>query len=394
MPKKAQLVRKLESGRWQGRVPYQDPTTGKRREMSQTFATAQEADVWVQDQRKVFREDPNHRPPSDETLAEFFPKWIKTIEAQGLAAKTVQDYRQMGAHAIDAFGHKALKNITTWEIQQLYTAKADTHSSRTINYVHTVLNRALSDAVDWGLIPSNPAAKAKAPRGQRQPVVILTPKEAQHFLAMTQGTRWYVLWALMLHTGLRPGEAIAIRWQDIDWAAHTLRVVQAVSRDGGRKVLGPTKTERSTRPIALGSHILDLLRSRQTEQAAERAAARERWDDQDLVFTTYDGKLLGPRNVARSFQRDRERAGLPDTIHPHCLRHTMASHWLAAGKSIKVVSERLGHTSVAFTLQTYAHLLPNEQADAAEAMDTALFVDGVLTRSDHPQTIHKNSGTQ
>ncbi len=364
--------RKLDSGRWQARVTYYDPDTGKRRETSQTFATEREAKKWSREQEMAYREDPNRKPPSVQTLTEFFPEWLKTVEAQGLAAKTVRDYRQMAAHPLNAFGHKALKSITTWDIQQLYTAMAETHSSRTVNYVHTVLNRALSDAVDWGLISVNPAAKAKAPRGQRKPVVILTPSEARHFLEVTQGTRWYTLWALMLHTGLRPGEAIAVRWQDIHWDTNTLHVMQAVSGDGSRKVVGPTKTERSTRPIALGPHILQLLRSRQMEQQNEQAAGA-RWEDHDLVFATYEGKLLSPRNVARNFQRDRQRAGLPDTIHPHCLRHTMASHWLAAGQSIKVVSERLGHTSVAFTLQTYAHLLPNQQADAAATMDHALF---------------------
>jgi integrase len=246
-----------------------------------------------------------------------------------------------------------------------------------------VLRRALADAVDWGLLDRNPAEKAKAPRGRRQPVVILTPSEAQHFLDKAQGSRWYVLWALMLHTGLRPGEVIALRWQDIHWDTHTLQVVQAVSGDGSRRVVGPTKTERSTRPVALGPHMMELLAARRQEQTMDRAAAGDRWeDDHDLIFTTYRGKLLSPNNVARSFHRVREQAGLPATIHPHCLRHTMASHWLAAGQSIKVVSERLGHTSVAFTLQTYAHLLPNQQADAAAAMDTRLFL-----RAPHPHDI-------
>lgn len=377
--------RKLESGRWQARVTYYDTETGKRHETSQTFTTEREAKKWSREQEIQFREDPNRKPPSDQTLFEFFPEWLKTVEARNLAQKTLRDYRQMSAHPIGSFGHKSLKSITTWEIQQLYTAMAETHSSRTINYVHTVLKSALSDAVDWGLISSNPADKAKAPRGQRHPVSILTPREADHFLEVTYGSRWYTLWALMLHTGLRPGEAIAIRWQDIHWDTKSLHVTQAVSGDGSQKILAHTKTERSTRPIALGPRMLDLLRARMAAQAIEKEAAGNRWEDYDLVFTTRDGKLLGPRNVGRDFQRDRQRAGLPDAIHPHCLRHTMASHWLADGQSIKVVSERLGHTSIAFTLQIYAHLLPNQQAAAAEVMDASLFGTG------HPHDIPTKS---
>lgn len=377
--------RKLDSGRWQARVTYYDTTTGQRKETSQTFATEREAKKWGREQEQAYREEPNRKAPTDEMLAEFFPRWIKVVEARGLAPKTVRDYRQMSDHPINAFGHKALKSISAWDIQQLYTAMAETHSSRTINYVHTVLKSALNDAVDWDLIPINPAAKVKAPRGQRRPVRIVTPDEAARLLAVTQGTRWHSLWALMLHTGLRPGEAIAIRWQDIYWDTHILRVVQAVSVDQqGHYFLGPTKTERSTRPIAMGPHMLELLRKRQADQAIEREVAKERWEEQDLVFTTRHGKLLSPRNVLRDFHRDCDQAKLPKSIHPHSLRHTMASHWLAAGQSIKVVSERLGHTSVAFTLQTYVHLLPNQQADAAQAMDTALFED------DHPHVIPTN----
>lgn len=377
MPKRpkephAKDPRKLASGRWQARVTYYDPETGKRHETSATFATEREAKKWSREQEMAYRANP-HRTPADQTLAEFFADWLKTVEARGLAAKTVRDYRQMAAHPLNAFGHKALNKVTPWDIQQLYTAMAESHSSRTINYVHTVLKRALADAVDWGLIVSNPAAKAKAPRGQRQPVEILTPDEARQLLDATRGTRWHTLWALMLHTGLRPGEAIAIRWQDIQWDAQTLRVMQAVSGDGSRKILGPTKTERSTRPIALGSHMMALLRAWQAEQALQREVAGTQWEDHDLVFCTRTGSLLSPRNVARAFKQDLQRAGLPTTLHPHCLRHTMASHWLAAGQSIKVVSERLGHTSVAFTLQTYAHLLPTQQAAAAEAMDRWLL---------------------
>ena len=307
--------RKLDFGRWQARVTYYDAETGKRHETSQTFATEREAKKWSREEDQRYRTNPNQKQPNNQTLAEFFPTWLQAVEAQGLAAKTVRDYQQMSAHAVDVFGHKPLKNITTWDIQQLYTAMAETHASRTINYVHTVLNRALSDTVDWGFLSTNPAAKAKVPRGQRKPVVILAPDETQHFLKTTHNTRWYTLWALMLHTGLPPGEAIAIRWQDIHWDTHTLHVVQAVSGDGSRRVLGPTKTERSTRPVALGPHIMELLEVRRQEQTMERTAAGDRWEDHDLAFTT------GPRNVARDFQKDRQRANLPDTIHSHCLRH-------------------------------------------------------------------------
>lgn len=382
----AKNPRRLPSGRWQGRVTYWDPATGRRRERTAMFATAREAKQWSREQEQRLRTHPVPAAP-DQTVAEYLTLWLTTIAARGLAAKTLRDYRQMMAHPMAALGQKPLTQLTAWDIQQLYTTLAQTHSPRTVNYVHTVLKQALADAVDWGLLPTNPAARAKAPRDTRQTTTILTPDEARQLLAATQGQRWHMLWAVMLHTGLRPGEAIAVRWQDLDWNTGTLYVRQTVSGDGARRVLRPTKTPRSTRPIALGPHILASLRAHQHQQALERSAAGDQWTDLDLIFTTHTGRLLSPRNVARAFRQDLRRAGLPTTFHPHCLRHTMASHWLAAGQSIKVISERLGHTSVAFTLQIYAHLLPTQHADAAAAMDAWLFAPS----SHDPQTIPTTS---
>ena len=126
--------RKLKSGRWQARVTYYDANAGKRHETSRTFATEREAKKWSRAEEQRYRTNPN-QTPSSQTLAEFFPTWLQAVEAQGLAAKTVRDYRQMAAHPINAFGHRALKSITTWDIQQLYIAMAETHSTRTVNYI-------------------------------------------------------------------------------------------------------------------------------------------------------------------------------------------------------------------------------------------------------------------
>jgi len=382
MPKKSQLVRKLDSGRWQGRVPYRDPDTGKRRELGKTFATAQEADVWVQSQRAQFREDPTHRPPSDQSLEMFFTEWLQIIAGQGLSESTLTDYRYMAAHPIRVLGSKPLNSLSTLDIQRLYTTLATDHSPRTVQYVHVVLKKALNDAVAWGLIAANPAAKAKPPRQQRRLVTVPTPEEARRLLEAAQGGRWYAMWVWMLHTGMREGEVLALRWSDLDWGQKTVRVAQALSQDGSRRLIKEPKTDRSIRVIALSDEVLAVMRTHQTQQARDQARAGEKWSNTGLVFATQHGKLLSKRNTLRALKADLQRAGLPSTVRVHSLRHAMATHWLAASVSIRVVSERLGHTSIAFTLQTYGHVLPHQQGDAAEQMSALLLPK---PSTDHPQ---------
>lgn len=207
-PHKGKDPRKLTSGKCQIRVKYWDPETGTRRETSRTFGTAREASAWGKQQVAAFREEPNRKAPTTQTVADFFEEWLAITKARGLAQKTLRDYRQMAVHAVNAFGRKPLKSVTTWEIQQLYAALAETHASRTVNYVHAVLNRACADAVDWGLIPANPAVKAKAPRGRRRPVEIVTPEEARRFLDATRESRWHALWAFMLTRDYGPGKPL------------------------------------------------------------------------------------------------------------------------------------------------------------------------------------------
>lgn len=311
---------------------------------------------------------PNYRPPSGETFGEYMEQWYEVMQGR-VSPNTMRSYRQMGKHAVQALGNRPLRAITAVDLQQLLgNLLSGGLSARTVGYVHAVVKHALQDAEDLSLLQSNPARRVKPPRLERHELVIPTPAESAKLLQTTSGLRLYPLWAWLSLTGTRKGEALGLRWTDIDWTTGSATIQRTF---GGR--LGPTKTARSTRTISLAPHLLTLLKQRRQAQRLERLAAGDEWQETGLVFTTRVGTPINPRNASRDFKRALELAGLSRTYRVHDLRHAMATHWLVSGVPVKVVSERLGHASVSFTLQVYGHVLPGQHAAAAEAMEKDLF---------------------
>lgn len=362
--------RKTKAGRsWQAIVKYPDPDKpGVWQQRSASFERKAEAQAWVDATLTEHRGKPNYRPPSGETLGEYMYRWYAVMQGR-VSPNTMRSYRQMGKHAIDALGGKRLTDLGTLDLQGLCGSLLERGLSvRTVCYVHGVVKQALKDAEDWGLIQSNPARKVKPPRLERRELKIPTPEESAMLLQSTVGLRLYPLWAWLSLTGTRKGEALGLRWSDIDWNAGSATIQRTF---GGQ--LGPTKTANSTRTISLAPHLLELLKRRRHDQRLERLAAGSAWKESGLVFTTRVGTPIGPRNASRDFKLALRQAGLALTYRIHDLRHAMATHWLVSGVPVKVVSERLGHASVAFTLQVYGHVLPGQQAAAAEAMEQDLF---------------------
>jgi len=364
--------RQAKSGRrWQGIVQYPDPDEpGAWKQRSKTFERKAEAQAWVDKALGEHRDQPAYRPPTDMTVSQLADHWLSTLPSRNLAPKSIRTYRQMARHLIEAFGERPITLLTPLDLQHLYAELSERgKASRTVRYVHATGNRMLEDAVDWGFIPRNPAKKAKPPKLARREVEVATPEEAAMLLKTAEGHRLYALWTWLALTGTRKGEALALRWTDIDLDAG----IASIQRSRGGQGVGPTKTDRSVRSISLAPMLVGVLRKHHRLQAEERLAAGERWRQTGLVFTTGLGTPLSPRNVNRDFKAALRRAELSEEYHPHTLRHAMATHWLASGVPVKVVSERLGHTSVAFTLQVYGHVLPNQQASAAEAMERDLL---------------------
>jgi len=242
-----------------------------------------------------------------------------------------------------------------------------------VREIRGILRTALNRALKWGLVSRNVAALTDAPRAEAKDVTVLTPDQARSLLEAARGNRLEALFTVALALGLRRGEALGIRWQDIDVDAGTLQVRQQLQRIGGKLELVEPKTRKARRTVALPSIAVAALRAHRARQNAERLALGEAWVDSGLVFTSEIGTPLDPDNLKRSWYALRERAKLK-TLRFHDLRHACATLLLAQGVHPRVVMETLGHSQIGVTMNVYSHVLPMLQREAADALDAALAV--------------------
>ncbi len=203
---------------------------------------------------------------------------------------------------------------------------------------------------------------------------VWSPDELTQFLASIDGNRNEALFRLLAMTGMRRGEVVALRWSDVDIAHRRLTVNQSVSVIGGEEIVDAPKTRRSRRVIDLDPETVSLLKQHRARQRELFLMVGVAATASDRVFTNELGDPLRPASVGQAFRRLVDAAGVP-VIRLHDLRHTHASHLLMAGVNVKVVSDRLGHASVSFTLDTYGHVMPGQQAEAAAALQARLVED-------------------
>lgn len=233
--------------------------------------------------------------------------------------------------------------------------------------VHTLIRQVLADAVKWNRLARNPADSADPPSAsaaKSREMQTWDRDQVRAFLARVGDDRLYAAWRLAATTGLRRGELLGLRWRDVDLDAARCSIVQTVVDGSGKPEISKPKTERGRRSVALDAETVAALRAHRKAQAAERLALGPAYQDNGLVFCREDGAPIWPRTFSRAFERHGEAAELP-VIRLHDLRHTHATLALAAGIHPKVVSERLGHSSVGITLDLYSHAVPAMQEDAA-----------------------------
>ncbi len=317
--------------------------------------------------------------PSQESVAEFLRQWLSTVESQ-LRPSTFASYSAtIENHIVPRIGGIRLRDLGPGQLTNLY---GDLHrdgslrgpgglSSRTVRYVHRIVHRALQDAVRWGHLFRNPVGLADPPRVEKSESAVWSAAEARLFIDSTRQDRLRALYLLALTTGMRRGELLGLRWSDVDFERCRLSAKQTLVSVGYEVRVSEPKTKRARRSIALDGATVAILRSHRAEQSVERLRFGEGAEDNDLVFTREDGSLLHPMSVSARFKRLVRSAGL-SPIRFHGLRHTSATLALEAGLHPKVVSERLGHSSITVTLDTYSHAVPALQEEAAEALAALL----------------------
>jgi len=307
------------------------------------------------------------------TVIEFLQQWLGTIR-ESVRPKTLYQYTQIvRQHISPHLGAIKLKDLRPDQIQALYNEELDKGvSARTVLLTHSVLHKALNQALKLGLIGRNPAQAVSRPKVSHKEMRVLTSDQARTFLSAAESTRYQALFHLALHTGMREGELLGLKWEDLDWVTRQLQVKRQLQRMSGKGlVFAEPKTAAGRRTIVLSKSMVEKLREHMDNQNQVRQQAGEKWQENGLIFPTTIGTPMAARNMYEDFKKLLKRIGLP-VIRFHDLRHTAATLMLQQGVHAKIVQERLGHADISMTLNTYSHVLPSMQEEAAEKLDELL----------------------
>jgi integrase len=351
-------------------------TEERRRQTRAGFKTRKECAV-AMNKLLVSVEEQTFVASTKLSVREFLTKeWLPAVEAT-IRPTTYRSYCQhVNAHIVPHIGSVKLQKLSGAQANALYAklateGKRDGRSGlapRTVHHVHTCLHKACKDAVRWGYLMRNPLDAADPPRtngdGTRE-MKIWSAEQLSAFLASTRDERLFPLWRLLAMTGMRRGEAVGLRWDDVDLENARLSVRRALIPHGDTVIVSEPKTARGRRVIALDAETIEVLKSQALRQLGDQEHWGDAWSDSGYVFTKKNGQPLHPQTVSRSFEQALNEARLP-RIRLHDLRHTHATLALQAGIHPKVVSERLGHATVSITLDTYSHAIPAMQEEAAE----------------------------
>ena len=376
-------ARPLKDGTVRYRVKWEDRAPdGSRRHHSATTRTKKEADALLAEKLAEV-ERGTYVEPSKEPLAGYLARWLEAM-GPSWGEATAHSYASVvRARLVPRLGAVPLSRLTEPMIQGCYAAMIGAgYAASTVKTTHVVLHSALGEAVRWRLLARNPADNLTLPRVEAPAPAAWDAAEAGAFLSSAAGDPLAALYRLALDSGMRLGECLALGWADVDLGDGVVAVRRTLTVDVvGRLVVGMgPKTRSSRRSVPIGAATVAALRAHRARQAERRLAAAA-WHDRGLVFDRGDGERLRPDAAQGAFGRAVRGAGVR-SITFHGLRHTCATLLLAAGVHPKVVQERLGHKSIAMTMDLYRHAAPTMQRDAAAVLD------GVLGEKARPRRGH------
>lgn len=308
--------------------------------------------------------------PTRLTVNEYLDHWLETSVKPRVRARTYKEYSDtLKRYVRPRIGIRRLRSLKPVDIQAVYSEMQEANLGGMVRLTHTLLKGALTQAVKWQMLARNPADYVDLPKRKASAKTrALSREEAERFLEATRRSKWHTFFHLMVATGLRPSEALALTWKDVDLAKGTLTVRRSLGWLKGEKrfVFNDPKTASSRRTVPLPYGLVKLLSEHMTAQFKKGFI--------ELVFCTRAGDPAHQRVIVQeAFKPALARASLSADVRLYDLRHTHATLLLLAGVHPKVVSERLGHASVSITLDVYSHVLPNMQQEAAERLDAMLY---------------------
>jgi integrase len=372
-------IRERSPGHWAIVLDLRDPGTGTRKRKWHAFkGTKRQAQtecsrLITEMSRGTYLE------PAKETVAQFLERWLEHTEPN-VAPRTLERYQEIARKNLaPLLGHSLLMRLRPEQISSAYAKALKTGrrdgtgglSPRTVHHLHRILKQALSTAVRWNLIVSNPAEKVDPPKVERSKMRALDAAETAVLIAHFRGTRMFIPVLLAVLCGLRRGEIAALRWCSVDLARRQLSVAQSTEQTKSGTRLKETKSGRA-RTVALPSLVVDEFRKHRARQGEELLKIGVRTNDEIHIVAQEDGAPLQPNSLTHEFVRLLAKAKVLPKIRFHDLRHTHATHLLTNGVHPKVAQERLGHSSVGITLDLYSHVLPGMQEDAAAKVDAAI----------------------
>lgn len=369
-------IRGRSKGSWQVVIELEpDGQTGRRRQLRRTIQGRKKDAELLLAQLISQHELGIDAGPGQVTVDEFLQRWLRDYAEVSVGAKTYVRYAEIcRLHLAPKLGSVTLAKLRPARIQQAYRELQDAGlSAQTVLHVHRVLRGALNWGVRMQMLTRNPTDATEAPRAERHEMRALAPPEIQILLDAARPTDLYHLVFVALATGVRLGEALALKWRDLDMEQRSLQIVRSLQYLPGRGLaFVPTKTHRSSRAITLSEETVAIFNDLRKRQVTARLGLGPAYDTAgDLIFCGPTGVPLAPYNVSRRFGDLAKSAGLAP-LRFHDMRHSYATLLLRAGVHVKLVSQALGHSGTQLTLDTYSHAQPDLEAEAANMIDRFL----------------------
>lgn len=374
-------IRQRADGTWEARYTVgRDPGTGKQIRKS-VYGTTQKEARQKLSQAIAALDTGTYFEPSKITLGQWMDTWLAEYTSDKKYLTLKHYTAQVNTHIKPALGAVKLSNPSAPQIQKFYNGMlndaAHPLAPKSVRNIHGILTKALSTAVRVGYLRINPASMVTLPRVERKEIKPLTDVQVKALLAAADGDEFGSLFKVIVFTGLREAEAVGLTWDCVDFRTGTVKIckqLQKRPKEAGGFVLAPSKNDKA-RTITLAPFVMDILKARQQEQAAQRLRAGESWEgwqsekerQSALVFTNELGRHLHPQTVYNHFKKLAARVGAPDAC-VHDLRHTFVVLSLQNGDDVKTVQGNRGHATAAFTLDVYGHVSERMKADSADRM--------------------------
>lgn len=364
-------IRKRADGRWEGKYTLgYDPKTGKLIRKSVYGKTQKEVRLALS---KIVSEmdSGTYAEPSKMKVSQWLDEWLASYTMNIKPATRSAYEEHIRVHIKPSLGDIPLKQLSTRDIQQLYTnlLKERELSPKTVRNIHGVLHRTLEQAKLLGYIRVNPADAAVTPRVEKKQVETLDAEDIGKFLAAIRGTKYEYPLFVAVFTGLRQGELLGLTWDCVDFEHGMLLINKQHNRvKGDTEFRFASLKNDKARVLTVADEVIDVLKLQKQRQESWAAALGNGWENPDnLVFTTEFGRYINNKILYQNFKRIAKNLGKPD-LRFHDLRHTYAVNSLRAGDDIKTVQENLGHATASFTLSTYAHATPGMKRESAKRM--------------------------